>query len=253
MSYGLTLVGVTLPGGQDPLGLCHVAPAAVAFEASAESAPEVPSWHESLPASPEDAESLLAAQRAALRQRQTTLASIQHDLASLAEPEIGTSFSTSATIYHPQQLEKLQADLQTFQPSAESFGLFDHAPAFDAQLAQEWHEFVGQAERIIAHYARIETSMAGLNVGRTIVTWTGDFRTTWQNDVPDPARRIHLKSVQVALASRMLLIHTAAIVIGGAAGLALKAASLPPGGQVLLLPSVWRFVKDVLAELNAAT
>ena len=38
------------------------------------------------------------------------------------------------------------------------------------------------------------------------------------------------------------------VVAGGAAGLAAKAAV--PGGELLLLPASWRFVKEVLQELR---
>ena len=86
MSYGLTLAGVALPEDRDPLGVCRIAPTqAVAFEAGASAPPEVPLWRESLPASPDEAETLLEGQSTALRQRQAVLADVQRELASLAD------------------------------------------------------------------------------------------------------------------------------------------------------------------------
>jgi hypothetical protein len=44
------------------------------------------------------------------------------------------------------------------------------------------------------------------------------------------------------------LIRLVSVIATGAAGLAIKAAI--PGGQVLLLPAAWRFVRDVLKQLR---
>jgi hypothetical protein len=60
--------------------------------------------------------------------------------------------------------------------------------------------------------------------------------------------RTHRQSVHLALGARIALIRIVSVVATGAAGLAVKAAI--PGGQVLLLPAIWKFVRDVLAELR---
>jgi hypothetical protein len=57
-----------------------------------------------------------------------------------------------------------------------------------------------------------------------------------------------MQSVHLALRSRLALVRIVSVVATGAAGLAVKAAV--PGGQLLLLPAVWKFVRDVLAELR---
>ena len=67
-------------------------------------------------------------------------------------------------------------------------------------------------------------------------------------DVSEEAMRTHLQSVHLALSSRIALIRIVSVVATGAAGLAIKAAV--PGGQLLLLPAVWRFVRDALEELR---
>jgi hypothetical protein len=59
---------------------------------------------------------------------------------------------------------------------------------------------------------------------------------------------LHLDAVKLAIASRLSLVQLVIVVATGALELALKASV--PGGQVLLLPAVYRYVKDVLAELE---
>ena len=101
---------------------------------------------------------------------------------------------------------------------------------------------------MVSHYARVETALAGASIGRTTVDWTGDFVTTWEPVASGAAMRTHLQSVNLALGSRIALLRIVSVVATGAVGLAVKAAI--PGGQVLLLPAVWRFVRDVLKELR---
>ena len=141
--------------------------------------------------------------------------------------------------------------LDAFQ-SPVSYGLFRRKDKEkedeDQESHQQWLAFVERVQQTVAHYARIETALAGRDVGQTAVGWTGDFTTTWQPNVTLEMMRTHRQSVHLALDSRIALIRIVSVVATGAAGLAVKAAI--PGGQVLLLPAVWKFVRDVLAELR---
>jgi hypothetical protein len=118
----------------------------------------------------------------------------------------------------------------------------------DPESYRQWQAFVEQVRQVVAHYARIETALAGSDVGLTSVRWTGDFATTWAPDITADTMKAHLMSVRLTLESRIALMRVVSIVATGAAGLAVKAAI--PGGQLLLLPAIWKFVRDVLAELR---
>lgn len=265
--------GLTLPEGQDPLGLWQAPerPArdeAVAFsagEAQAPAEPEEPTWRISLPDSPAAAQAILQRQSRAMQLAQRDLQRVDRQLTAFdpQEEERGVSFSTADELSAPKS--DLLRSIARYQPAPETevvaYGLFRRKRAEEeeaevkAALAPEdrdtmaqWRAFVEQVRRTVGNYAYIETEMGAVMVGSTAVGWTGDFTTTWAADVAPAAMRVHTQSVHLALASRIALMRIISVVTTGAAGLALKAAV--PGGQVLLLPASWRFVRDVLAELR---
>ena len=63
-----------------------------------------------------------------------------------------------------------------------------------------------------------------------------------------PLMALHHKAVQLALGSRIALVRLLIVVSTGAAKLALRLTV--PGAQLLVLPAAWRFVRDVLKELQ---
>ena len=247
--YGFTLSGVGMPEGEDPLGLWSVPQEdAVSFSAGAAAPPEEPTWRIELPESPKEAQAILAGQIQASKLAHQDLANVNRDLIHIGRTE-AVSFSTSDPLL--AQKSELLATLDAFQ-SPVSYGLFSRKDkkkgSEDHESHQQWLAFVERVQQTVAHYARIETALAGRDVGRTAVGWTGDFATTWEPNVTIEMMRTHRQSVHLALDSRIALIRIVSIVATGAAGLAVKAAI--PGGQVLLLPAIWRFVRDVLAELR---
>ena len=272
-----SVAGLALPEGQDPLGLWQVPerPArdeAVAFsvgEAKAPAEPEAPTWRVSLPDSPEAAQAILQRQSRAMQLAQRDLQRVDRQLTAFdpQKEEAGVSFSAADELSAPKS--DLLQSIARYQPAPETevvaYGLFswrkdrkkaeEKKPRSRATLAPEdrqtmaqWRAFMEQVRRTVGNYAHVETEIGALRVGATAVSWTGDFTTTWAMDVAPVAMRVHTQSVHLALASRIALLRIVSVVTTGAAGLALKAAV--PGGQVLLLPATWRFVRDVLAELR---
>jgi len=272
-----SVAGLALPAGQDPLGLWQVPerPArdeAVAFsvgEAQAPAEPEAPTWRVSLPESPEAAQAVLQRQSRAMELAQRDLQRVERQLTAFdpQKEEAGVSFSAADELSAPKS--ELLRSIARYQPAPETevvaYGLFswrkerEKAEADEAeveaalapedrQTMAQWYAFMEQVRRTVGNYAHVETEMGEVMVGSTAVGWTGDFTTTWAMDVAPVAMRVHTQSVHLALASRIALLRIVSVVTTGAAGLALKAAV--PGGQVLLLPASWRFVRDVLAELR---
>jgi len=244
-----TLSGVGLPGGEDPLGLWDVPQDdAVSFSAADSTPPTEPTWRIELPESPAEAQAILAGQIQASKLVHQDLANANRDLTYIGGTE-GVSFSTSDPLL--AQKTELLGTLDAFQ-SPVSYSLLrrkdKEKESGDQESHQQWLAFVKRVQQIVADYAQIETALAGRDVGRTAVGWTGDFTTTWEPNVTLEMMRTHRQSVHLALDSRIALIRVVSVVAAGAAGLAVKAAI--PGGQVLLLPAVWRFVRDVLAELR---
>ena len=241
--YGFALSGVTLPEGEDPLGLWEV-PQEETVSFAVPGAQAAPTWTVGLPASAQEARAILADQSRAVRLAQQDLANVDLELDRLGAPGL-VSFSTA------DELAASKSELLTSVDGLSgsvSYGLFSAKKEQNAEDRRQWQAFVGQVRQMIATYARIETALAGQNVGRTTVGWTGDFTTQWEPGVTGGAMRTHLQSVHLALSSRIALVRIASVVATGAAGLAIKA--VVPGAQVLLLPAVYKFVRDVLKELR---
>jgi hypothetical protein len=252
--HGFTLSGVGPPGVEDPLGIWDVVQDdVVSFGAgvsgTADSAPPAePVWRIELPESPAESQAILAGRIRASKLVHQDLVRVDRDLTHLGRTG-AVSFSASDPLL--AQKTELLATVDAFQ-SPVSYSLFrredKEKESEDQESQQQWLAFVEQVRQTVANYARIETALAGLDVGKTTVGWTGHFATTWGPAATIEMMHVHRQSVRLALDSRIALIRIVSIVAAGAAGLALKAAI--PGGQVLLLPAVWRFVRDVQAELR---
>jgi hypothetical protein len=242
-AYRFVLSGVTV-SEEDPLGIWDVpVGTGVAFSVG-DGAPEAPTWRVRLPESPETAQAILAAQMQALTLGQQDLARAQRELLWLGVP--------GEIAFRPS--DELQAHRDTLLAalgelgSPVSYSLKLREDAEEQETSRQWHAFVEQVRQLVAHYARVETAMAGALAGLTTVDWKGDFKTTWSAGLDLEAMQVHLRAVQLALASRTALMRVVSVVASGAAGLAVKA--MIPGGQLMLLPAVWRFVRDVLKELR---
>jgi hypothetical protein len=123
------------------------------------------------------------------------------------------------------------------------------APSFDWQAAK--HQFdsgVGRLQQLIANAAWVETRIQGELLGRTIVNWTGDTRTVWDQGAAPVRLAWHSRSLALALASRATLLRIFFIVTQNAVKLSVLSAV--PGGAVLALPVAWKFVHQVLAEVG---
>jgi len=131
-----------------------------------------------------------------------------------------------------------------------SYGLFDRKQQAeqesDLEATSQWRHFMEQVREMIANYARVETEIAGSPIGQTAISWTGDFRTIWTPAVTIADMNLHRHNVDVTLQWRLGTMRFVGVVGAGAANVALKLGV--PGGQLLALPAVWNFVKDVLAE-----
>jgi hypothetical protein len=193
---------------------------------------------------------MLAGQARATEQARRDLTRASLELDRFDPTSASFSFSAADALAAPKQALMMSvAGLQT--ASAVSFArLGSRRPgrAVDEPGRQQWLAFVAQVRRMVGTAAQVESALDGVEIGQTTVGWMGDWTTIWKSGLSPDAMHTHLQAVRVALASRFALIRIVSVVAAGAAGLAIKAAI--PGGQVLLLPAVWRFVRDVLAALR---
>ena len=242
--HSFTLSGAVLPGGDDPLGIWYVSENhAVSFAAEA-SVPAEPTWRIELPESPVEAQAVLAGRTHAMELAQQDLAQAHQELDRLNP--MAPSFSAAEEFL--AQKNALLATVGGFQEPVSYTISSLPKKTQDQESYRQWHAFVDQVRQMITHYARIETVLAGSNVGLTTVGWTGDFATTWAPAATTTTMQRHRQSVHLVLDSRVAMMRIISVVATGAVGLAAKAAI--PGGQVLLLPAVYKFIRDVLKELR---
>ena len=241
--HNFLVSGLTLPEGNDLFGVWQISsPAApgVSFDVSAP-APE-PTWRIALPASPQEAQSILSEQAHAIQRGEQALEQAQARLAQVSQRGAGVSFAAPTAGPEAELIARLGA-----LESPVSFGLFGGEDK-EQQIRDQWKSFLAQTSNMVSHYARVETDIAGALVGHTAVGWTGDFNTIWKPDITAQSMRLHRQSVHLALASRIALLRMVVVVGTGAANLAVKLSI--PGAQLLVLPAAWRFVQDVSREFR---
>jgi hypothetical protein len=247
------LSGFVFPGvNEDPFGLWDVVPATrgVSFGVGETAAPEEP-VHRVNFTTPEEGAALLATKQRELQDQQATLTQIEQRLAEIGRSGSGVSFA--APIDRPPEFvtpeQSLDAALQRLTAPV-SYSLFDRKKQAeqesDLEATSQWHKFLEQVREMIANYARVETAITGTPIGQTAVSWTGDFRTTWLPTVTAADMQVHRHNVDVTLQWRLGTMRMVGVVGAGAVNVALKLGV--PGGQLLAVPAVWNFVKDVLAE-----
>lgn len=241
----LTLSGIRLPGDTDPLGVWELGSRreSVAFASGARF--DGLAWRVDFPAAgPEAASQMNDALRIQLDEvirleRQLDAVDVQIARLDLM-PAYGAVLSA-------QEAELLRAVNELSQPPA--------ALDMDADEDLDYRRIYAQCEGLLAQFralvrpvARVETVVGGRSVALTAIDWNGDHRTAWVDGVGAGEMATHVEAVRLAMASRQTLLRLCVIVVTGALELALKAHI--PGGQILLLPAVYRFVRDVLQEVE---
>lgn len=142
-------------------------------------------------------------------------------------------------------LSALRARSSGDQPTAFAAGQTSPGAGQSVQALLE------QAARFMSNYAWVETEMAGREVGRTVVGWTGNVSTVWAERLDRETLALHHRALRLALESRATFIRTCAMAFQGAALLAtLPVLLATPAGAILALPSAWKFVNQILMRSN---
>lgn len=242
---GAQLVVYGLEGGLDPLGLWQIQAAPPVSFAAGKSIPAEPTWQVALPAQLGEAQTALADQLLALQYALSDLERAREELVSLVSAgEVAyAAKSDSLSGYRAELLSAIHAaEAYSFEQRL-SVGLLE-----DRKSYSQWVAFVEQVQKLVGNYAHVETTLGGREIGRTTVSWLGDFETRWRSFATIGEADVHRQAVHLALDSRTALLRVATVVVTGAFDIAVKASV--PGMQIFLLPAVWRFVRDVLAELR---
>jgi hypothetical protein len=217
----------------DMLGAWRDAAAAKSLDAGA-------TWRIDLPHNMADAQHALREQNEALAQDQTAIAEAVARLRAFIDdyqPDAG-----AAKALEPSPEAVLREHLA--QAGAQSKDLFDSL----GDIRSEFNQFVQRVREFVSDFASIETTQAGVAIARTKVNWTGDVQTLWQADITRAQGDLHRQNVHVALARRGLLMRLMVVISTGAAKIVIRLAT--PGAQLLALPAIFQFIKDVIAEVR---
>jgi hypothetical protein len=95
----------------------------------------------------------------------------------------------------------------------------------------------------------VETRAAGTLIARTYLDVLGAERTVWRPDCTADQAALHQRTVSLCVASRIALVSMLAAAVRGATRIA--AAVTLPGGPVLLVPAVLRFIAAAARDTAA--
>ena len=239
------------PAPADP-GMAY---AASANADAAGNAKEVPIWRLDLPADPELAEEALAKRQDLLLASQTALDDVPRRIADLVQHSratggVGLSFAPALAEALPDPEAEALGLLHTLElPTVGvSFALGSEEQHGLDQVFTQFKLDMDNLVRLVTHFAWVETQQGDRLIGRSIVSWSGDLDTLWQSGLALQACELHQRSLHQALASRNLLLHAAVVTVRSAAKLAVLLTT--PGGAVLAIPVAWKFIKEVMADLE---
>jgi hypothetical protein len=239
--------GIDYPEGIDTLGIWQIptspptAFASGASEYQATAAPAAPTlWRIQLPQDLKQANAIMEAQIRQLDQQQRYLDEIEAQLDALY-PSMLSPSTYAAGRRSPQSRLLDEVNRLRNQPAA--FGTSDTDIDY-GWLYEQCEILITRFRQVITRHGRIETRVGDDLVGLTKIDWNGDFETIWEANAPIQAMTMHVKSIRLVTASRLAILRILSIVGTGALGLAIKAAI--PGGQFLLIPAVYQFVREML-------
>ncbi len=244
----------------DPAGLFdHWQPAPsgeVSFAAPGlEPEPEAMVFRMELPADPALADEVLDEQwrrvsgaEAALPDvRARAAAAVRQARAAASDP---VSFSTEAIEGPEGELLRELGALRQPQAELTQFGLGEWLQE-KAGLPPEWQAaldragpMLERAQNAVRYNAYVETEIDGEQIARTAITWSGDADTQWARAALAGDLHSHARALRIAVTSRAVLIRLFILTARLAAQLA------APGGAALALPGAWKYVNQVLAEIN---
>lgn len=142
-----------------------------------------------------------------------------------------------------------EADLQRFlrhaqRTASSSYGLGDLLPQI-SELVSAANHLAMNIRLSLVNYAQVETSQVGRLVGRTRVSWLGDFSTEWGLCLNSTHSRMHRQAVSLALATRQSWVRIGLLVASAGANLASGLS-----GNPLVLLGVFQFVRQVIDEVQ---
>lgn len=222
----------------------------------------IPVWRATLSSNVHQAQRHLARGEERIRASQRALAEAPARLDTLVAAAnssgiAGLSFDTRSMAQPlPAPEAELHDALYTINRQPErSTHSFTTAPGGQPaeSVPEGWREGMARFQRVlqrvrsvVLQYALVETVIADQVIGRTVIGWSGDAHTTWSPRLQPEQIALHWRMLDMSLESRQTFINTFVIVSQGLFKLAVLVSH--PGGVVLALPALWKFINTIIAE-----
>ena len=185
----------------------------------------------------------LAEQREALRRDQTQVDAAAARLDAFIDAWQPDAAPMTKSLDAATPEDDLQLALASIN-GAQTKDLFDPLE----QAKAEFDAFVARVRELTSNYARIDTAVDGVALASTCVGWTGDVQSAWRDDMAVEQIAQHRENVHVALARRAMVVRLMVVISTGATKIIIRLAT--PGAQLLVLPALWQFVRDVVMQLR---
>jgi hypothetical protein len=238
--------------GTDVLGLwrASTSTASIAFASSPSVTQEIPIWDIGLPADRMQAATLLVSCDAIVQAASRRLADVTTQLSAILDRYLadvafsGEDSTPGATA---------EAELIWWLSQADEVC----APALHRNNRQvEWLERSSEALRALsfrlvpscAPSAWVETRIDGDIMARSLLHMAGISDTLCRRGLSQRTVRLHQDSVRLVVESRAVLLNAVACTVRGAVAISMRLTM--PGGPILALPILWRFVHRMLSEVD---
>ena len=221
------------------------------FGASSASMPDVPVWRANLPSDLHQADTLLAEGESRLHVSKKALESAPGRMDALVRAHIeNPSFSvlpSEAAAKPEAELLLLVSELMEGNLT-KSFGMMDQISEGWEVTTEKFYLVLERLRKFMVFYAWVETRVQENFLGRTTVSWGGDVHTIWLVGGGAEQFALHQRTLALAMASRDTFMQIFEL----AARCAIKLSTLAsmPGAVVWVLPVVWKFIHQVLAEIH---
>jgi hypothetical protein len=213
---------------------------------------DAPLWRANFPDDPRKATALLSNSEARLVSAQKELGTVLDRITLLIPPNdsevkasLAFDLSESQGLAPPEQ--ELLTSLAVLQNGGqpEPFGLNEEK----VRAFEPFHSFAEGLQRVIAHDTRIETKIQGQNIAQTVVSFTGDVHSVWQEGVNTAQIALHQRTLSLTLGSRNTVFQTFSVAVQAALKLSVLLAL--PHGVILALPATWKFIHQRLGQASA--
>ena len=252
--FQVSISGLT--GSTDELGVWQPAPASdSALEISFAARPgeiQANHWQIRLPEDPAAAREALAGPASRLERSTRALPSASRRLKQFTRQRqeagfAGRAFAAAGRAGQSSGPAEQNLDEWVSRAGAEaSFGAPGGLPLDLKEITQGAAGFFERVRRSLLYFTWVESFSGLRRLGLTAVGWTGDLNTVWRNDLAPEEADLHFNSLELAMRTRASWLRMLGLVARGG----LQLSVLFPTAPLLAVPAAWRFIKDIMEELN---